>query len=463
MSSNSRTTYDLVVIGSGPGGHRAAVQAAKLGKHVLIVERDRIGGSCLHLGTIPSKALREAALASHDKGSMIEIMARAQNVIDEEKEVINEHFTRHSIDFVQGTASFTDANTVQIESIHAFGGAAQKHVKTDFTVIATGTRPRRPADIPFDDEAIFESDSILGLKTPPRTLLVIGAGVIGCEYASIFARMGVRVTLIDSRPELLASIDREIVQALLKQFNRSGVTLRLSTEFRNLKSVQGADKRAEASVELVTGGRSTECRYDAVLYCLGRTGNFESLNLPAVGLQADNRGLLAVDSNYQTKTKSIYAVGDIIGAPALAASSAEQGRLAALHAFTGEKAQFPDTFPYGIYTIPEISSVGVQETELTKRGIAYAVGKAPYPVLARGKMLQDEFGFLKLIVHANTRRIVGVHVIGTSATELVHIGQVAMAFGATVDFFVDNVFNYPTLAEAYKVAAMNAESKLAKR
>ncbi|MEK7357882.1 MAG: FAD-dependent oxidoreductase, partial [Bdellovibrionota bacterium] len=218
--------------------------------------------------------------------------------------------------------------------------------------------------------------------------------------------------------------------------------------------------KPRAKIELVKDGVMEERLFDVVLYCLGRTGNHEALDLAAIGLKPDNRGQLTVDSNYQTSVPSVYAVGDIIGAPALAASSSEQGRLAVLHAFRGENAQFPDTFPYGIYTIPEISSVGMQESQLQKRNIKYVVGKAPFPVLARGKMLNDEFGFLKLIVHKKTRRVVGVHVIGTSATELVHIGQVAMAFGATVDFFIDNVFNYPTLAEAYKVAAMNAENKL---
>ena len=454
----ARAEYDLVIIGSGPGGHRAGVMAAKLGKSVLIVEKDRIGGSCLHLGTIPSKALREAVLQSPaGKIEVCNVMKRTHRVIDEESIVIGEHLHRNQIEYLQGTGSYVDANTIQVKN-----SAGNHLVKATHSLIATGTRPRRPSDLDFECSTLFDSDSIVNFERQPENLLVIGAGVIGCEYASIFSRMGVKVTLIDSRPELLASMDREIVDALIKQFEKSGMEIRMLTEFANLKeskSVFGLPKAAVDLVHVVT--RASEHRkFDAVLYCLGRTGNYEALNLEAIGLKADARGLIEVNRNYQTAVPNIYAVGDMIGAPQLAASSAEQGRLAALHAFTGENAEFPDTFPYGIYTIPEISSVGAQESQLAKRGIHFVVGKAPFPILARGKMLDDQFGLLKLIVHAKTRRIVGVHVIGTSATELVHIGQVAMAFGATVDFFVDNVFNYPTLAEAYKIAAFNAENKL---
>jgi len=448
--------YDLIVIGSGPGGHRAAVQASKYGKKVLIIEKDQMGGACLHLGTIPSKTLREHALSSrHTNFTIGDIMDKTHAVIEEERLITEEHFRRNKVEAVQGIASFVDKNTIEVRN---FEGTYR--AKADFIIVATGTRPRRPSDLNFDDKTLFDSDSILGFSKELKTLLVLGAGVIGCEYSSIFARMGVKVTLVDSRAELLGSIDREIVEALMKQFEKSGVQLKLATEFSNLSSVEKKNGQLVASVDLTTNGETESRNFDAVLYCLGRTGNHEALNLPAIDLKADSRGLIAVNSNYQTAVPNIYAVGDIIGAPALAASSAEQGRLAVDHAFKGEKAQFPDTFPYGIYTIPEISSVGVQESYLQKKGIKYVVGKAPYVVLARGKMLDDEFGFLKLLVHQRTRQIMGVHVIGTSATELVHIGQVAMAFGATVDFFIDNVFNYPTLAEAYKVAALNAEMKL---
>lgn len=448
-----KDTYDLIVLGSGPGGQRAAVQASKLGKQVLVIEKQKLGGACLHLGTIPSKALREMALSAGPGTTGLEVvMARTHRVIDEEREIIEQQLTRNKIEYVGGIGSFVDANHVQVANT-----AGTFKVRGETIVIATGTRPRRPPEIPFDGEVILDSDTLLALKHQPRSLLVLGAGVIGCEYASIFARTGVKVTLVEGRPGILPSIDQELVATLIKQFEASGITVRTGTQFRNLKR---GDGKREASITLIKDGKEEECRFEAVLYCLGRTGNYEDLNLEAVGLKSDDRGSLAVNKNYQTEVPNIYAVGDIIGAPALAASSSEQGRLAVLHALNGTKAEFPDTFPYGIYTIPEISSVGFMESQLAARKIKYVVGKAQYNELARGKMIHDEHGFLKLVVHARTRRVVGIHVIGTSATELVHIGQVAIAFGATVDFFLENVFNYPTLAEAYKVAAFHAVNQL---
>jgi NAD(P) transhydrogenase len=449
--------YDLIVLGSGPGGQRAAVQAAKLGKRVLVVEKQRLGGSCLHLGTIPSKALREAALAAvPDGGSLLRpVMARTHRVIEDECTVIESALGRNHVDFVAGTGSFVNTHALQVEN-----AAGKFAVTGDYVLIAVGTRPRRPPELNFDDEILFDSDSILGIDTQPRSLLVLGAGVIGCEYASIFARMGVRVTLVESRPNFLSSIDPEIVETLKKHFEKTGITVRVATKFETIEPVVSSEGRPMAAVKLIDPQQSVTEHFDAVLYCLGRSGNYEDLNLSAIGIPIGERGIINVNRNYQTTHSHIYAVGDIIGAPALAASSAEQGRLAALHAFTGLPAEFPDTFPYGIYTIPEISSVGFHESQLASRGIKYVVGKASYGELARGKMINDEHGFLKLVVHAKTHRVVGIHVIGTSATELVHIGQVAIAFGANVEFFVDNVFNYPTLAEAYKVAAYNAINQL---
>lgn len=455
LKSPQSADYDMIVIGSGPGGQRAAIQAAKLGKRVLCIEKQRLGGACLHLGTIPSKALREAALASAAGSALQVVMSRTHEVIEAECEIIDDQLVRNKVEFVTGVGSFQDANHILIEN-----ELGQFKVRGSVIVIAVGTRPRRPSDMHFDGITLFDSDTILSMTQRPRSLLVLGAGVIGCEYASIFARMGVKVTLVDKKPELLPSLDQEIVDALLKQFEKSGIEVRLGTEFSNVQSFRGTNDQAVASVVLSTEEKAEKCIFDAVLYCLGRTGNHEALNLSAIGIEPDHRGNLKVNRNYQTSIPHIYAVGDIIGAPALAASSAEQGRLAAMHAYTGQEADFPDTFPYGIYTIPEISSVGELEEDLKKRGVEYVVGKARYSKIARGMMIDDEHGFLKLIVHQKTRRLLGVHVIGTSATELVHIGQVAMSFGATIDFFVDNVFNYPTLAEAYKVAAHNARNKL---
>jgi NAD(P) transhydrogenase len=446
--------YDLVVIGSGPGGKSAAIQAAKLGKKVLVVERENMGGACLHRGTIPSKALREAALALGVGSSLKDVVARTRRVIAEERLIIEEYLDRNLIEFASGVGSFIDEHHIRVD-----GPSVCFTAKAEVVVIAVGTRPRRPVELDFDGVTLFDSDTLLDMPSQPRSMLVIGAGVVGCEYASIFARMGTKVTLIDSRPELLKAMDREIVGALMQQFEKAGINLSLSTHFANFKRIDGADGRPRAWIELLGPEGKDKRTFDAILYCMGRMGNQEDLNLDAIGVTPDERGLLTVNRNYQTNISSIYAVGDIIGSPALAASSAEQGRLASLHAFTGKPVEFPDTFPYGIYTIPEISSVGAQEDQLAARGIKYIVGKARYSELARGKMMSDDFGFLKLIVHANTRRIVGIHVIGQGATELIHIGQVAMAFGATVDFFVENVFNYPTLAEAYKVAAYNATNR----
>lgn len=456
-SAKPEYDFDLIVIGSGPGGQRAAVQAAKLGKKVLVVEKDRLGGSCLQLGTIPSKALRESALmVNPGELSLLGVMERTKRIITEERNVINNSLDRNNVTIVTGTGSFLDSHTIVVEN----DGAVTKY-SAPFIVVATGTRPRRPPEFDFDGFTIFDSDTVLEMKFQPRTLLVVGAGVIGAEYASIFARTGCRVTLYDARPDLLKSIDQEIVAALVKQMKKNGVQLRLGWKLHSIETVPGETGRAwRADATYTYDDQVLTEKFDAVLVCQGRTGNFEKLNVEKAGLKVDERGSLNVNKNYQTEVKHIYAVGDIIGAPALAASSAEQGRLAALHAFSGKEAKFPDTFPYGIYTIPEISTVGMQEEEAKAKGIRYVVGKATYSELARGKMIEDEFGFLKLLVHAPTKRLIGVHVIGTGATELVHIGQVAMAFGATVDFFVDNVFNYPTLAEAYKVAAYNAKNQL---
>ncbi len=450
--------YDLVVLGSGPGGQKAAIQAAKLGKSVLVIERNKLGGSCLHLGTIPSKALREAALAAvADGGSILRpVMVRTNRVLEEECLIIEKALAKNGIEFLTGKGSFLDANRIEIEN-----ELGKFVVRGEKIVIAVGTRPRRPPEIDFDDEVVFDSDTILGLDTQPRSLMVLGAGVIGCEYASIFARMGIRVILVENRPQILTSMDQEIVEALLNQFLKSGIEVRLNTKHGDVRKVVSVEGRPMAAVELTDPDGKTVTEFvDAVLYCLGRTGNYEELRLERIGLEVDARGTIHVNKDYQTAIPHIYAVGDIIGPPALAASSAEQGRLAALHAFTGSHGEFPDTFPFGIYTIPEISSVGFQEARLAERGTKYVVGKAQYSELARGKMLKDDFGFLKLVVHAATHRVVGVQVIGTSATELVHIGQVAIALGATVEFFVDNVFNYPTLAEAYKVAALSALNQL---
>ncbi len=451
--------YDLIVIGSGPGGQKAAVCAAKQKKNVLVIEKQLVGGACLHTGTIPSKALREAALMRVDADTLTSIMERTEHVIGDESIVIGSQLERNNIEYIHGTASFVGLHRIKIQSHEQVFETNAK-----FILIGTGTRPRHPAGVEFDDMNIFDSDTVLKMKIQPRKMLVVGAGVIGCEYASIYARLGISVCLADVRDQLLPSIDHEIVAALIRQFEKDKIELLLGYDLKKLIKMK-VRKHTELHVEMLNKKTNQVHvhQFDAILYCAGRIGNVESLNLKSVAITPDDRGLIPINKNYQTSVPHIYAVGDVIGLPALAASSAEQGRLATLHALNGKEVHFPETFPYGIYTIPEISSVGQQEADLKKKGVEYVVGIAHYRELARGKIINDENGFLKLLVDAESSKILGVHCIGTGATELIHIGQVAMAFYATAQFFVDNVFNYPTLAEAYKVAALNAINKISFR
>lgn len=437
--------FDLIVIGSGPGGQRAAVQGAKLGKSVALIERDSLGGFCLHRGTIPSKSLRESALSDdpRNEARFQKSMARTREVIATEQAVIENQLTRNKIQVFSGTASFFDPHTltVQLKS-----GGEQKLIG-DFVIIATGTRPHRPAEMVFDSTTILDSDTVLNLSQLPKSMAVIGAGVIGCEYASIFSKLGTRVSLFDQRASILRSVDGEILQSLTDRFAKGGIELRLG---KNLGKI--FKKGTQALLEF--GDETLE--FDCALYCLGRNGNIEELNLKAAGIEANPRGLISVNECYQTQVSHIYAVGDIQGAPALATSAAEQGRMAAASAFQHYCGVFPETFPYGIYTIPEISQVGPTEEELKEKKRDYIVGRARYKELARGKILDDSEGLLKLLFDAQSERLLGVHIIGSGATELVHIGQTALALGAKLDFFVTNVFNYPTLAEAYKVAGYAA-------
>ncbi|MGE3262237.1 MAG: Si-specific NAD(P)(+) transhydrogenase [Bacteriovoracia bacterium] len=441
--------FDLVVIGSGPGGARAAVQAAKIGKRVALVEAGRPGGSCVHTGTIPSKSLREAALAG--LGSELSpALLRMRAVIQGEAKVIKQQLLRNHVEFFHGIASFVDAHTISIGS-----GSKKTQISGEHFVIATGTRPNRPADFAFRHPGVFDSDGILGIKRRPKRIAVFGAGVIGCEYASIFAQLGSKVYLIDRRKELLRSIDQELVSALQAEFATRGIELQLGAEIISEKKI------AKGSTKLKFQVNGKVLPVDAALVCLGRLPNTEKLNLSAAGVTLDAKGNISVDPiTYQTAAKHIYAVGDVIGPPALAAASAEQGRLAACRMFGLPCAEFPRSFPTGIYTIPEISCVGSHEGELREKNIPYVVGHAYYRELARGLIMGEENGFVKLLVHRDTKKLLGIHAIGAGATELIHIGQIVFALNASVEFLVANVFNYPTLAEAYKVAALNAMNKL---
>src|SRR5262245_44970550 len=461
--------YDLIVIGSGPAGQRAAIQAAKLDKRVAIVERKTVvGGVCINTGTIPSKTLREAVLhlsGYRERGlygasytvkqniTMGDLLFRTDHVIGHEIDVTRHQLLRNRIDLFAAEASFVDPHTIRLSDVIGHG---QRDVTTAYVVIATGTTATKDAHIPFDGQRIFISDDILRLEHLPRTIAVIGAGVIGCEYASIFAALGVRVTLIDKRPRLLSFVDAEIMETLAYHLRQNRVTLRLGEEVSGIEPIVD-EHGPRVKIQLASGKQIVS---EQALYSIGRTGATQELNLPAAGLAPDPRGRLNVNASYQTSVPHIYAVGDLIGFPSLASTSMEQGRLAACHAFGVPATSVPELFPYGIYTIPEISTVGRTEEELTEQGIAYEVGKAQYREIARGQIIGDSSGLLKLIFHIDTRALLGVHIIGEGASELIHIGQAVLAFGGTIDYFVNTVFNYPTLAECYKTAAFDGINRL---
>ncbi len=443
--------YDLAVIGSGPGGMRAAVQAAKIGKTVIVVDRNGPGGGCAFFGTVPSKSLREAALHPGRRDNFRSSLKRMQQVIQEESRVILHQLERNGIRFLRGSARFVGPHSLEIS-------AGEHKVHAKHFVIATGTSPRRPPEFHSGlGGPVYDSDSILGLKSLPKRLLVLGAGVIGCEYASIFAELGAKVTLADRRMELLRGVDHEAVAALQARFESAGISIALGSELGALQAAK--TKGSSAKLEIKIGNQTWTG--EAALVCLGRQANTASLGLESIGVLLDDRGQIKVDpETYQTNLPHICAVGDVIGPPALAAASAEQGRIASSRLFGLETEGFPASFPSGIYTIPEISSVGRLEPELKEKSIPYVVGRAFYRELARGLIMGENEGFVKLLVHKDTRRILGVHAFGTGASELIHIGQVAQALEAPVEFLVGNVFNYPTFAEAYKVAALNALNQL---
>ena len=461
--------YDMVVIGSGPAGQRAAVQAAKLGKRTAVVERHAdLGGVMVNTGTIPSKTLREAVMyltGYRERGiygesysvkqviTMSDLMVRTDHVMHQEKDTLRHQLLRNRVELITARASFIDPHTIDLVSAD---GKSRRSITTDKIVVAVGTMPTKPDGIEADGERILLSDDVLNLAKLPRSLAIIGAGVIGLEYGSIFATLGIRVTLIDRDPRLLHFVDSELVDALVYHLRQKRVTLRLNEEVTGVESFK--DERGErVKIRLVSGKQIVS---DTALYSIGRTGATASLNLDAVGLEADGRGRLAVNESYQTTTPNIYAAGDVIGFPNLASTSGEQGRLAACHAFGMPARSVPSLFPYGIYTIPEMSMVGRTEEELTEDAVPYEVGRAQYREIARGQIIGDDSGLLKLLFHTETRKLLGVHIIGEGASELVHIGQAVLALGGTVDYFVETVFNYPTLAECYKTAALDGINRL---
>jgi NAD(P) transhydrogenase len=461
--------FDMLVIGSGPAGQRAAIQAAKLGKRAVIVERRAVvGGVCLNTGTIPSKTLREAAM--HLSGyrerniygaayvvkpdiTMSDLLFRTDYVIRNEIDVTNHQLKRNGVTVLAAKASFVDPHIVRLDFLD---GRGTRDISAANILIAVGTETSCDPSISFDGQTIFTSDDILELQDLPKSLVVIGAGVIGLEYATIFASLGVRVTLVDKRPRLLEFVDSEITDALTYQLRQSRVTLRLGEAVAELAPYTGAKGRG-VRVVLESG---KQIFAQKALYSIGRSGATSDLNLEAAKLTADKYGKLTVDENYRTEVSHIFAAGDVIGFPSLASTSMEQGRMAACNAFNENTHCVATLFPYGIYTIPEISVVGKNEEELTRDGIPYEVGKAFYREIARGQIIGDSTGMLKLLFHRETRKLLGVSIMGEGATDLIHIGQAVMAHDGEVDYFVDTVFNYPTLAECYKTAAFDGINRL---
>ncbi len=457
--------YDLVVIGSGPAGQKGAICAAKLRKKVAIIDRKKsVGGVCVHTGTIPSKTLREAVLylsgfrqrtfygrgyVLKDRIAMSDLIFRAEAVMAREVEVIKAQLRRNYVTILEGDARFLDANTLEVKSDE---GAQLVHA--NHVLIACGTRPAHSAEIPIDGHRIFDSDQVHCLEEIPRDLIIVGAGIIGLEYASMFATLGVKVTLLDQRPILLDFVDREIVESLCFQLRQLGTVFRLGEKVVSV----GIDEERNRVFAKLASGKNVHGQ--GLLYTIGRQANGDLLNLESAGLSPEGRGKLSVNEHFQTAVSHIYAAGDVIGFPALASTSMEQGRLASCHMFGKPGKMPPNLIPYGIYTIPEISMVGQTEEQLTHENINYEVGLARYAELAKGQMLGDEQGLLKLVFDPDSLKLLGVHAIGDRAAEIIHIGQVVLTLGASIEYFRDAVFNYPTLAEAYKVAALDGLNKL---
>ena len=452
--------YDLAVIGSGPAGLKAAIQAAKLGKRVAIIDRAHsLGGSCIQRGAIPSKTLREAVLyytgfyhrqayATREKRdlTMQDLMDRCETVVENETRVVYRQLERNHVDVMEGEATFTDAHTLKIRG-------SEKSLSADYFLIATGTVPARPDVVHFENNLIIDSEGLETFTQLPRSLVVVGAGVIGTEYASILALLDIEVTVIDQRSRLLDFVDTEIAEALAYHMRDIGVTLYFD------KEVVSIDKTSRGKVR-TTLRSGKKLISDALLYAVGRQGATQTLGLEALDIQLDSRGRIRVNEQFQTNVPHIYAAGDVIGFPSLASSSMEQGRLAACHVFGAPTYHRPHLLPFGIYTVPEISMVGQNEQQLTARRTPYEIGVARYREIARGQILGDKVGMLKLLFDPESRKLLGVHAIGQGATEIIHIGQAVLAYDGIIDYFFENTFNYPTFAECYRVAALDGYNKV---
>ncbi len=459
-------SFDLIVIGSGPAGQRAAIQGAKSGRRVAVIEkREALGGACINTGTIPSKTMREAVMhlsgyqyqsiygmnyRLKEKITMSDLSFRVQHVIKTEVDVTQAQLSRNNIEVLFGVASFTSPNTIRVENTKGVS-----EYEAPYIIIATGTRPAASTKVPLNNTTIINSDQILQMPDIPKSMIVVGGGVIGVEYTCMFATLGVRVILVEKRPRLLEFADAEMIEALSYHLRDHRVTMRLNEEVESVEEVPGGGVVANlASKKKIAG--------ETLLYAVGRQGSVDDLNLPAACIEADSRGRIMVDADFRTRQPHIFAVGDVIGFPSLASVSMEQGRIAAARAFGVAAQSDPANYPYGIYTIPEISFIGKTEEQLTDEDVPYEVGVAYYREIARGQIRGDTTGRLKLIFHRETRYLLGIHIIGEGASELLHIGQAVFILGGKVDYFIQTVFNYPTLAECYKAAAFNGLNKLSK-
>lgn len=461
----SDLSADAVIIGSGPAGQKAAIQLSKLGKSVIVVEKDpHPGGASLNSGTMPSKSLREAILdvtgfykRSHNakeakKIAIKDLMDRLNTVLEYQRQILYKQFSKNSIRLILGNASFESPHVLQI---HGIDGEMQHRIQTEKVIIASGSKPRNPNHVPFDETTILDSTRLLHIDRVPKSMCVLGGGVIGSEYASFFAALGCDVTVVDKREQMLPLLDKEVGNHFTHAMGEIGVKFIGNREVEKIEKVDG-----DAHVTF-TDGSTLDA--DVLLYALGRTANVDSLLIDKAGLTVTDKGYIDVNPLFQTNISHIYAVGDVIGGPCLASTSMEQGRLAARYAVGVDAHPFPSNFPIGIYTIPEISSIGFTEEQLVEKGYSYEVGRAYYYEIARNQIAGNDPGMFKILFHKDTLEILGVHIIGRSATEVIHIGQIAMSFKARIDYFIDQVFNYPTYAEGYRIAALNGYNKVIKK